>query len=381
LALNLYQLQISVSPSTYSINCGNPISLTTNNNSGDPNLVYSWSPTTGLSNPSIANPVVNISSTTIYTVTLSLPSTGCTSANATATVTMNSPPAPDICMVTVDSASQNNIIFWDKINYQSSDTFIIYRDISNNNYQRIGSVPFDSISQFVDTVGSLFAANGDPNVSSWRYKLSVKDSCGNESALSPYHQSLFIQNSGANFIWNQYQIQGQSIPVSSLFNYVVYRDDFSNGSWQPIQTLSASSTAYTDPNFNIFQNIASWRVETNWTISCDPSRGVINTTRSNIRNIVSPVSDGIDELSLSGVSIFPNPTQNNFNIYIKSKEDTKINLEFYDVRGRQIMNTQRMLTSGRNTETFDISSIAAGVYFVQVKVGEKVYRTKLVKED
>lgn len=37
---------------------------------GNPNLIYQWSPTTGLSNPNIASPMASPASTTIYTVTV-----------------------------------------------------------------------------------------------------------------------------------------------------------------------------------------------------------------------------------------------------------------------------------------------------------------------
>jgi gliding motility-associated-like protein len=49
---------------------------------------YSWSPTTGVSNPSIANPVLTPTGTTIYTVTGTL---GTCTASATFTLTVNPP--------------------------------------------------------------------------------------------------------------------------------------------------------------------------------------------------------------------------------------------------------------------------------------------------
>ncbi len=54
-------------------------------------LVYSWSPTLGLSNPSIQNPTATPSVTTTYTVTASAPGTGCGSATAHVTITVVNP--------------------------------------------------------------------------------------------------------------------------------------------------------------------------------------------------------------------------------------------------------------------------------------------------
>ena len=55
--------------------------------------VYSWSPTDGLSNPNIANPVANPASTTIYTVTVSN-ANGCQDTDEV-TVTVNPNPIPN----------------------------------------------------------------------------------------------------------------------------------------------------------------------------------------------------------------------------------------------------------------------------------------------
>ncbi len=56
---------------------------------------YSWSPSTGLSNASIANPTASPNATTTYTLTETFKSTGCSSANSVV-VTVSSPPTVSI---------------------------------------------------------------------------------------------------------------------------------------------------------------------------------------------------------------------------------------------------------------------------------------------
>ena len=53
---------------------------------GTGNYIYSWTPTTGLNNPSIANPIASPSQTTTYTCSVS---DGATTQNASVTVTVN----------------------------------------------------------------------------------------------------------------------------------------------------------------------------------------------------------------------------------------------------------------------------------------------------
>ncbi|MFK7785130.1 MAG: gliding motility-associated C-terminal domain-containing protein [Crocinitomicaceae bacterium] len=66
--------------------CTNPTQVLNGSGGGS----YSWSPTTGLSNPNIANPTANPSSTTNYTLTVT-GSNGCTDTDAV-TVTVNETP-------------------------------------------------------------------------------------------------------------------------------------------------------------------------------------------------------------------------------------------------------------------------------------------------
>ncbi|MBF9142557.1 T9SS type A sorting domain-containing protein [Hymenobacter properus] len=76
---------VSVNPTAPSICAGSSVTLAA---TGAQN--YQWSPTTGLSNPSAANPIASPTQTTTYTVTGT--SNGCTSTSQV-TVTVENPPA------------------------------------------------------------------------------------------------------------------------------------------------------------------------------------------------------------------------------------------------------------------------------------------------
>ena len=214
-----------------------------------------------------------------YSVTVTDSNNCTTNTNAVINNSVPSAALP-ICAVTVDSLSQYNVIVWDKTSYPIADTFFVYRDTANNGYGLIGKVPHDSLSQFIDTSRTKYAANGDPNATTWKYKIAVKDTCGNISAMSPYHKTLFIQNNNGNFSWNDYIIEGQPVPVTALQNYLFQRDNFSNGNWVTIQTLSASSLSFTDGAYSTYQNTATWRVRTVWSISCVPT--IINPKNPSI---------------------------------------------------------------------------------------------------
>jgi hypothetical protein len=268
-----------------------------------------------------------------------------------------------MCEVTVDSLSKYNVVVWDKPANAPINSFLIYRDTANNAYGLIGNVPYDSLSQFIDTLRTKYAANGDPNATTWKYKIAIKDTCGNISAMSPYHKTLFIQNNSGNFNWNDYQIEGQGVPVPALSNYLFQRDNTSNGNWTTIGTLSASSLSYTDGAYSTYQNTATWRVRTVWNIACTPTikypvpnATTVNTSKSNtFRTMLTAVNE---TSIVSSVNISPNPNPGQFKI--QSSESIQ-SIEVFNVYGEKVY-----LQSVNNKSCIATLDVPNGIYFLKV---------------
>ncbi|MDC3338233.1 hypothetical protein OAW23_10200, partial [Flavobacteriales bacterium] len=112
---------------------------------------------------------------------------------------------PPICLISVDSTSTQNKVVWEKPVTAAIDSFMVYREFGSGSYGVVGSVPYDSLSQFYDnTIGV------NPNITSYRYKISAIDTCGNESQLSDYHETMHLTTnvglSGeVNLIWDAYE--------------------------------------------------------------------------------------------------------------------------------------------------------------------------------
>lgn len=263
---------------------------------------------------------------------------GCT-ASATGAVNYSVPlSSVPVCLITVDSLSQYNNIVWDKPVNIPIDSFIIHREISLNNYQPIGAVPYAALSLFVDTVRTKYFPNtGDPNSGTYRYKLQIRDTCGNYSALSPYHNTIFMTNNSGNFSWVQlYTIEGSSNPVNS---YVLMRDDNNNGTWHAINSVSGTQQNVTDPAYASWASTANWRIETQWAIQCTPSikypeaQGIIKTTKSNTFKLNNPT--GANESALEKLmNVYPNPGSGEFMIQTVGLE--VLNLEMYNVFGKKV---------------------------------------------
>jgi len=330
-------------------------------------ISYTWSTSDTTATISVTPTV-----TTTYSVT---DGNGC-SNTASTTINVAIAATPEICMVTTDSASNYNynIIYWDKTLYPHVDSFIVYRyDVMSSNYLRIGAVSKNSLSEFKDTAFSIGGPNGgNPLYSSWQYKLAIRDTCGNIGVKSPYHQSMFVQESGATFSWNAYTVEaGQSNPVTG---YSFLRDNNNTGSWHVLVNTAGLSS--TDPNYASFPN-GNWRVDA-LGFNCTPTlmltgnnNNTLIASKKSHSNTSRPTTVGINQISNNNnpLSIFPNPSNNN--ITIQSASELVV-ISIYNSLGEKVKEAK---TKEVKVE-IDISNLPAGIYIL---LAQGKYM-KLIKE-
>jgi|GEM_PF-497282 len=285
--------------------------------------------------------------------------------------------AAPICLVTVDSLSQYNIITWDKTPYTNVDSFIIYREYTTNIYLPIGAVSFNALSQFKDTVrAKYFPVTGDPNVSAYRYKLQIRDISGNYSALGLYHNTIHILNNNGNFSWNTYEIENTPNPVTF---YELKRDNLNNGNWVTVAGVAGTQNSISDPQYSTYQSTANWRIETQWNISCTPTReisGMTSTISTSRSNLLKPFVTGINEVELKNtVIISPNPFSSSTTLNA-DKIFTKATLTIYNSVGQQVKQIKNI--SG-HIITLSRDNLPCGMYFIELTQDNKIFATdKLV---
>lgn len=335
--------------------CGEMVQLDSiiSNYNGPLNLTYLWSPTNGLSDSIVPNPYV-IPTNLIYTVTVSL-DTLCSAQDFVGVyfLTMDQ---PSICIVTVDASNKNVIVFEKPIS-NAIDSFYVYRETNmTGQYEKIGSIPYDSLSIFVDQTSS-------PSVNSNQYKLSLIDTCGFQSNLSVSHKTMHLSiNQGIgqtyNLIWQPYQ-------GFQVTTYNIYRGTDPN-QMQLIGTISGVNTQYTD--LNPPAGYVYYQVEVVAPYFCAPSmRAGFNSSRSNIasNNTIS-VSDFDDNGS---ISVSPNPTNSTIQVDFSIDTEAIIPFAIYNLYGEKILN-------GVLSEKIDVSDFANGVYVIQIEHNGRFYRTR-----
>lgn len=310
-----------------------------------------------------------------YTVSVT-DSKGC---NTTGTTTIStSTSTPSICLVTVDTGSVNNEIYWDKTAYVNVDSFIVYREVSTNLYKRIGAVANSELSMFTDTTRSIGPANGDPNAGTYRYKLQIRDACGNYSSMSPYHNTIYVIDAGSGqFTWNQYEVEGSSQVIAN--SYILTCDTAFSDTWFTVATVAGTQTTAADPDFttNSLLTYPVWRVKTDWSVSCEATRAPVNTSRSNkkhgfaVNNVASVSALDFD------IQVYPNPAKDNVTIEMLAL-DKNIQLKMVNVLGQTIYSEILAASHATIKRQINTNGFPKGVYYIVVNAASKNIVKKLV---
>ncbi len=328
---------------------------------------YLWS--NGQTSSSIA---VNTSG--VYSVTVTDVTSGCSSSSVSDTVNASVGPATQICLVTVDTLSAQNIISWQKPSTQAIRSFKIYREVTTNNYTSIATIPYDSLSEYND-------AGANPNVTQYRYRMSAIDTCGNETSFSRNHLTIHLQiNSNGNLSWNLYEIENTPNPVNF---FIIERSDSYGAPFHAISsTVPGGNTSYTDVNYASYPN-AAYRVSTQWNISCTPTRSSardLNTSYSNESPLrtASPGGGGTPGTGINKVSdeqlvtVAPNPAHNTIEV---SYPQGVVSIEIYDALGQLVV---KQNTNADLKQTLDISVLDAGFYTIRFIGNNSIISKKII---
>ena len=82
---------------------------------------------------------------------------------------------------------------------------------------------------------------------------------------------------------------------------------------------------------------------------------------------------GINDFELSGFQIYPNPSENIFNI--KFKNNNEFEFEVYDITGKIIVDKTKV---SRDSYQLDMSSYSTGMYFINIKANNQSATRKLM---
>ena len=276
-------------------------------------------------------------------------------------------PETPICIVTIDSVTNQNVIVWEKPASDLIQDFIIYKESDEANiYLPLGTVPYSDLSVFTDT-------NSNPAVKSYRYKLGFNDADGNVYPSGELHQTIHLSiNKGVgdswNLIWTDYM-------GFSFASYRIYRGNHPD-SMNLITSISSSFNSYTD--LDAPEGYVYYMVEVVHSSPCDPqSRSTgYSTSRS---NIATNFSLGVDDPTVAlETTVYPNPASSYIEIHTDIAEPVNVSLTISDLAGRTVMQESapsNSLNSGHQISTGDLT---AGPYLLRITSGNATAVRKII---
>jgi photosystem II stability/assembly factor-like uncharacterized protein len=339
---------------------------------------YAWTPGNTLNNDSIQNPRAFPSTTTNYTVTVT-DTNNCTNTDQVK-VTVHFPyENEEICLVSVDSVTEKNIVIWEKTEGMGIASYNVYRE-SAGVYIIIGNVPFDNLSVFVDVTSQ-------PDVKSYKYKISVVDTCGNESEKSLSHKTmLLVSNLGPtsiNLTWDEYEIEGVGL---GFVRYLIYRGNTPDN-MALIDSIENDNFLY--PDYNPPPGRNYYRVAGVLSGVCDPAHllgkkadtGPYSHSMSNIED--NRLQVGIKDLkdNINNLQIYPNPFRNQTRITYTLDKPSDIKIEIYNLLGARTADIVNM-KQDPGEFTYDINAedigVTEGVFYLRFTVNGNTTVKKLI---
>jgi len=264
--------------------------------------------------------------------------------------------------VGIDEESNRNRIVWEKTDDPSIVSYQIYRETNQTDvYLQLATLPHGDFSIYVDS-------SSIPGVVSQRYKISILDTCGNESDPGNAHKTMHLaSNIGThgevNLIWEHYE-------GFAFLSYNIYRGTHPD-SLAFLTSVPSNVSLYTDqnpPEGDIYYQIEVIHPE-----GCNPSKKTTDYSISR-SNIIHVETSGIGNLQeISDFRIFPNPAHETLIIF--SEHTKPVITHLYNSSGMQIR--EFYLEPGQNI--FNISQLPEGIYFLNFMDNNEFHRSGFVK--
>ena len=84
------------------------------------------------------------------------------------------------------------------------------------------------------------------------------------------------------------------------------------------------------------------------------------------------------EITRFNVKVFPNPSQDQFSLYLEGANNDKVHIAVYDAMGREVKKFEK--ESGNIPVIFG-RELKGGIYIVEVRQGDNHKTVKLIKQN
>jgi hypothetical protein len=275
-------------------------------------------------------------------------------------------PETPVCMVTVDSLTNYNIVVWEKPVTDLIADFLVFKETDQTNvYEVIDTVAYEEASLVTD-----YGSN--PAIRPYRYKIGFLDNANREFPAGDYHQTIHLTiNQGVNGNWNLIWTPYVGFEFASY--YIVRKSG--SGNYEDIATVSASFNSYTD--FNAPDGDVSYMIKIVHPTGCDftlRETGYPEVYSNAASNSVVTVSENGD----FDFNVYPNPANDLINLIFSDKIKGQVNLVITDIAGRtKYSGDFRDVKSGQ-MQSISSANFKDGMYILHLQSAEISSTRKIV---
>lgn len=234
---------------------------------------------------------------------------------------------PALCMVTVQDG--HNKLIWNK--NEEISTYNIFREsVVAGEYEQVASIPYDSVSVYVDTTSR-------PSARSYRYTINATTLMGHDFPLSPVHKTMHLSINKVGGRWN---LQWTPYEGAEYTTCIIYRGTTVNNLEQIDMMPADGNTLYTDenaPEGDVYYQVGVVMANDCTLQETESSR----ISRSNIATNSS--INGISNISTDGISVYSDGAR----IVVNGTTDE---VWVFDMFGRSVRN----------------EALPAGVYMIKI---------------
>ncbi|MGC9330538.1 MAG: two-component regulator propeller domain-containing protein [Bacteroidales bacterium] len=276
----------------------------------------------------------------------------------------------DICLATVNDDNHVELI-WNKTENVGTSEYNIYKENPvTSGFELLATVPFTNPGIYVDT--SSNAELHDEN-----YKISVVDTCGNESSLGDLHSNISLNVNedefGACYLdWDSYE--------GYFVVYYFIRRGTSPSNMEVVDSVLYNDFDYAEMNPDpegVYYQIMVRKPD-----PCEPGDGnSYNYAYSN--TVYCDNLTGIPGIAYGNLDVYPNPFNNIINIDAYLKIESDIIIRLWNTMGQKVFEKNiGHLTAGKHhfvlSELSD-SILVPGLYNIQIHFGDDIYQQQILK--
>jgi hypothetical protein len=282
--------------------------------------------------------------------------------------------APEICMVTVDTATGKNLVIWEKKSEVAPIVqYNVYREgIITGIFDRLAVVPYDSLSVYLDE-------KADPSIQAFRYIITATDTAGNETdyELCNPHKTIHLLTT-TNPETRATQLDWDFYYGFEYGTFVIYRSP-DGMAFETFYQMAATSTTFTDPNIN--KELLYYRIGVMKPEPCVPTSqlkagsGPYSQSMSNLED--NRFLTGMNEHPYSdAIEIFPNPFNDRTTLKFSNPNNHLYTLKVMDLTGKVVQITNNIAGAEYILER---NNLEKGYYILELS-GDVIYRGTIILE-